>query len=189
VTGLGPVGLSVALLASRLGCEVVGVDCVKERCTRAEHLGVVKTAACTAELEEKEVLTYFQEKGFSFHVAIDCSGAQEARLLALTATSTWGRVVFVGEGGSTSFQVSPVLIHEQKTLIGSWVTSVPRLEQLLGLLAKWELHPEILVSHVFPLEQVDQAYHLADKGRCGKVAVLYDEELERMETTLRNRNI
>ena len=40
------------------------------------------------------------------------------------------------------------------------------------------------MSHVFPLEQVEQAYKLADQGMCGKVAVLYDEELERMKTRL-----
>ena len=61
----------------------------------------------------------------------------------ISATRTWARVVFVGEGGTVGFPVSPLLIHEQKTVLGSWVTSVPRLEELLDQLATWNLHPEV----------------------------------------------
>ena len=42
-----------------------------------------------------------------------------------------------------SFPVSPLIIHEQKTILGSWVTSVPRLEEQLDQLATWDLHPEV----------------------------------------------
>ena len=46
----------------------------------------------------------------------------------------------------------------------------------------------MLVSHVFPLSGVDQAYRVADQGLCGKVAILYDEELQRMRGKL-ERNV
>ena len=46
----------------------------------------------------------------------------------------------------------------------------------------------MLVSDVFPLSSVDQAYTLADQGLCGKVAILYDEELHRMRAKL-ERNV
>jgi len=37
---------------------------------------------------------------------------------------------------------------------------------------------------VFPLNEIDEAYKLADQGMSGKVAILYDEELQRMEEIL-----
>ena len=36
---------------------------------------------------------------------------------------------------------------------------------------------------MFPLNKVDEAYRLVDQGMSGKVAILYDEELQRMEET------
>jgi threonine dehydrogenase-like Zn-dependent dehydrogenase len=52
------------------------------------------------------------------------------------------------------------------------------MEELVERLVSWKLHPEALVTHRFALEQVDQAYALMAAGRCGKVAVCFDEELK-----------
>ena len=41
VTGLGPVGQAASLLASRLGCRVVGAYIPEDRCVGARGLGVV----------------------------------------------------------------------------------------------------------------------------------------------------
>jgi threonine dehydrogenase-like Zn-dependent dehydrogenase len=42
---------------------------------------------------------------------------------------------------------------------------------------RWKLHPAELVTHRFPLDAVGDAYSLMASGRCGKVAVCFDEEL------------
>jgi hypothetical protein len=34
---------------------------------------------------------------------------------------------------------------------------------------------------------VDKAYKMADQGMCGKVAILYDEELHRMQEMLQKK--
>jgi len=38
--------------------------------------------------------------------------------------------------------------------------------------------PEGLIRLSIGLEDVDKAYQLMDEGRCGKVAVVFDEELK-----------
>ena len=83
MTGLGPVGLSVALLASSLGCQVVGVDFTKERCVRAESLGIVTRTVCTRGMEEDAICQELTSLKMEFQVAIDCSGAEQARKIAL----------------------------------------------------------------------------------------------------------
>jgi hypothetical protein len=50
-------------------------------------------------------------------------------------------VVFVGEGGTVEFAPSPLLIHKQLTLHGSWVCSIGQMEDLVELLVRWNLHP------------------------------------------------
>ena len=39
------------------------------------------------------------------------------------------------------------------------------------------IHPEDLVTHRFPLEKAGEAFALMAEGKCGKVAVVFDEEL------------
>ena len=73
----------MSLLAKRLGCEVIGVDYIKERCTMAKELGLVKRSVCTNGMEETEILKSLQTKELGIQVAIDCSGSEKARLLAL----------------------------------------------------------------------------------------------------------
>ncbi len=103
--------------------------------------------------------------------AIDCSGNAEARATAIRATRKWGRMVMVGEGGTVSFNPSPDIIHDQKIIYGSWVTSTWLMEELVERLVRWNLHPEDIVTHRFPLDQASEAYRLMASGRCGKVAV------------------
>ena len=81
-------------------------------------------------------------------------------------------MVLVGEGGGLELDVSEGVIHPQRRIIGSWVTSVPRMEDLLEHLVRWDLHPEHTVTAHFPLAQAGDAYSLADSSSAGKVAIV-----------------
>jgi threonine dehydrogenase-like Zn-dependent dehydrogenase len=77
-----------------------------------------------------------------------------------------------------NFNPSPDIIHPQKTIYGSWVTSIWLMENLVEELVRWDMHPDTLVTHRFPLEKASEAYALMADGKCGKVAVCFDEELK-----------
>jgi threonine dehydrogenase-like Zn-dependent dehydrogenase len=51
------------------------------------------------------------------------------------------------------------------------------MEELVERLVEWNLHPAELVTHRFPLDRVGEAYATMATGKCGKVAVCFDEEL------------
>ena len=173
ITGLGPVGLAAAMLGRALGARTVaGTDTSADRRRLAIELGLVDEAIDpdASTLEAVRELT----DGNGFEATIDCSGAPAARALALEATREWGRCAFVGEGGTVSFEVSRLLIHRQVTLIGSWVTSLHRMAELLDRLVSWGLHPERVVTHRIPLERADEAYRLAAEGASGKVSIVFD---------------
>lgn len=173
ITGLGPVGLGAAMLGRALGAHtILGCDVVPERVALARRLGLVDHAFPV----DGDTLARVMEAtgGRGCEGTIDCSGAASGRLLALQATRTWGRCVFVGEGGTFTCEVSPLLIHKQVTIFGSWVTSVRRMEELVERLARWNLHPERIVTHRFPLSEAAQAYQVADEGRAGKVCLVFD---------------
>eukprot|EP00898_Chlorokybus_atmophyticus_P002761 jgi/Chlat1/3486/Chrsp23S03686 len=166
ITGLGPVGLGVALLSRALGVlDINGVDSIPQRRTHANSL-----SCFTRVLDTTDTLTLHN----NVEVAFECSGAPQARVLCLHAAREWGRVVFIGEGGSVSFEPSPLLLHKQLTLLGSWVCSVPQMRELLGLLERWDLHPECIVTHRFGLDQIRQAYEVFDTQTTGKVVIVND---------------
>jgi threonine dehydrogenase-like Zn-dependent dehydrogenase len=173
VTGLGPVGLAASMLAKALGSHhVIGIDASAERLHLAQSLGVVDSAVMAGggAVDVVRELT----GGHGCEVSVDCSGAGAARAMALAGTRRWGRCVLVGEGGRLEIDVSPVLIHPQITVMGSWVTSVGRMEELVEQLDRWELHPDITVTDTFSLAEASAAYHLADTGTRGKVAVVME---------------
>jgi threonine dehydrogenase-like Zn-dependent dehydrogenase len=176
ITGLGPVGLATGALCRKLGAErIIGIDVVPERMQLAKDLGLcdeVLTAGPDNVAEVRELT-----RGMGVEKAVDCSANASARATAIRATRKWGSIVLLGEGGTVEFNPSPDIIHDQKTIYGSWVTSIWLMEELVERLVRWGLHPADLVTHRFPLERVADAYSLMASGKCGKVAVCFDEEL------------
>ncbi|MCB0194688.1 MAG: zinc-binding dehydrogenase [Anaerolineae bacterium] len=173
VMGLGPVGLAALMLAKAMGAQkLIGVDLVDERIELAQKLGLVDHAlkAGPDNVAQIRELT----GGYGVERAIDASGNDKARLTAIQATRKWGKIVFIGEGGTVNFQPSPDIIHDQKAIYGSWVTSIWLMEELVERIVRWGIHPEDLVTHRFSLEQADEAYSLMASGKCGKVAVVFE---------------
>ena len=153
VTGLGPVGLGVALLAQKMGAAVLGIEYDPARVEFARRLGiesvecvkvVPEDSAASLEEGDLDVQTALNwTGGLGPDVAIDCSGSAAARLTCLKSARVWGRVVFVGEGGRVAFDVSDVVIHKSLTVYGSWVCSIGEMEELVERLVRWNMHPEV----------------------------------------------
>jgi threonine dehydrogenase-like Zn-dependent dehydrogenase len=186
ITGLGPVGLAAAMLCRCLGANnIIGVEAIPERLEIAKSLELREgsgiklfdsvLAAGPNNVEEIRSLT----GGMGCERSVECSANPNARLTAIQATRKWGKIVLIGEGGTLSPDFSPSgdMIHDQKTLFGSWVTNIWRMEELVERIERWNIHPADLITHRFSLDQAAEAYALMGSGKCGKVAVCFDEEL------------
>ena len=176
VTGLGPVGLATAMLARAMGApQIIGVETLPARldlARRLELFDAVIEAGPGAVSRVRELTG-----GAGVERAFDCSASDAARLACIQATRKWGRVCFLGEGGTSGFRPSEDIIHDQKAIYGSWVTTIWRMEELVERLVRWDIHPERLITHRFTLGQAADAYALMASGACGKVAVVFDEEV------------
>jgi threonine dehydrogenase-like Zn-dependent dehydrogenase len=177
ITGLGPVGLAAAALCRKMGAvRIIGSDVLPERLNLARSLSLCDVVLPAGKDNVQQVMDLTGGRGVER--AIDCSANDAARATAIRATHKWGRIVFLGEGGRVEFNPSPDIIHDQKTIYGSWVTSTWLMEELVERLVRWNLHPADLITHRFPLDDAGKAYQLMSSGRCGKVAVCFDEELQ-----------
>lgn len=176
ITGLGPVGLATAMLSRAMGAQkIFGIEVIEDRISIAKNLGLFDEVIRAGEDNVKQIKEL--TGGCGVEKSVDCSANNKARLACIQATRKWGKIVFVGEGGNVEFQPSRDIIHDQKTIYGSWVTSIWRMEELVERLVRWKIKPEKLITHRFKLEDAGNAYSLMASSKCGKVAVVFDEEI------------
>jgi len=174
VTGLGPVGMAALMLARAMGAnKLIGVETNDYRINLVKQLGLADYVFKPRENTLEQILEITGGKGVE--KAIDTSASDAGRRLAIRATREWGKIAFVGEGGTCTFEPSPDIIHGQKSIYGSWVTSLWKMEELVERLVRWGVHPEKLITHEFSLENASEAYRLMAEGNCGKVAVVFND--------------
>lgn len=177
VFGLGPVGLSVCLLAKKMGLEVVGLDLVSERLELAKNLGVESVVDVT---ESNPVDTLSRLTGDRGVEAIaETSGSSAAVRAAIEVASIRGRIALVGltgivgpEASATIELVPRPLITKAVSLLGSCLLSEVEYYEAVDFMVQKHVHFDSLVTHTFALEDGIQAFRVADSGKAGKVMLV-----------------
>ncbi len=169
--GMGPVGLGGLILAKAMGATVYAVEVTPERLELAKKLGADAAINPTTEDAVKAIRELTDGEGAE--AAVDWSASPVARNQALDCVRIWGRVAYVGEGNATTINPSPQMLHKQLSVIGSWVCGLWQLEELGRWMARKGLSFEPMVTHRFPLDEIDHAIGLFDTGKTGKVVIVW----------------
>ena len=171
VFGQGPVGLSATQLGCAMGARVIAVDLAAERRRLAKEFG----AETVIDPRETDPVAALREltHGEGVEAALDCTGNPEARVAAVRSACTWGRVCFVGEGNTTTFDISQDLIRKQLTILASWTFSAVGQEECARFIADRRLPLKRLLTHRFKLEEAAEAYRLFDTQTTGKGVFLF----------------
>lgn len=166
VFGQGPVGLSATLLGKAMGARIIAVDVSPERLELARAFGADETldAKAADPVQAVRDLTH----GEGARTTLDCTGNPEARVNAVRSASMWGRVCFVGEGNTATFDVSPDIIHKQLTILGSWTFSSVGQAECARFIVDHGIDLQRLLTHRFRLEEAADAYRLFDTQTTGK---------------------
>src|SRR5207237_5179939 len=166
VFGQGAVGLSATMLGRAMGARVIAVDVSPERLALAREFGAeaVVNARQTDPVAALRELTH----GEGVETAMDCTGNPDARVAAVRSAATWGRVAFVGEGNTTTFDISQDMIRRQLTIHASWTFSSVGQAECARFVADRKVGLGRLLTHRFHLEQAEEAYRLFDTQTTGK---------------------
>jgi 2-desacetyl-2-hydroxyethyl bacteriochlorophyllide A dehydrogenase len=166
VFGQGPVGLSATMLAKAMGARVIAVDISDDRLALAREFG----ADFTINPKQTEPIAAIKDltHGEGASTTLDCTGQPEARVNAVKSAQMWGRVCFVGEGNTTTFEISPDIIHKQLTIHGSWTFSTIGQSECAQFVIDHKLPLTKLLTHRFSLDQAEEAYKLFDTQTTGK---------------------
>ena len=168
ITGLGPVGLGGVINARYRGARVIAVDSNKWRAQRALELGA--EAVIDPSDDALQQILDLTRDGRGVDKSVDCSGMVAAHRLCIDATRRKGQVAFVGESGAdTPLRISPDMIRKGLTLVGQWHYNMADTLKMMDMIA--EIGPELdkLISHTFPIDQIQQAWETQLSGECAKV--------------------
>jgi len=167
ITGLGPVGLGGVVNAACRAARIIGVDSNAYRADLAKELGaeVVIDPSDTNALHDIMKLT----DGTGVDKAVDCSGAARAQRLMVDATGRKGHVSFVGEAGDFTLQVSRDLIRKGLMLHGQWHYNMADTPRIMQVIEGSKDRIDRMITHTFPMSQIQEAFELQLTGQCGKV--------------------
>lgn len=169
-SGAGPIGLGLVVMARLvLGPDVPVVvgDIRVERLALIESLG-----GRPADLRRGTFADALRANGLEeVDVAVDTAGRGVTRRGLLDVVAKRGCLVCVGHGEGLDVTVSPDLIAPERAILGS---EYFRYDELPGNLALLLAHREELaqiITHRFPIGDLDRAFELFMSGATGKVVV------------------
>lgn len=166
IFGMGPVGMSGAMLASAMGARVIALDIDADRLERAKAFG----ADLTINPNETDPVEAILDAtgGLGVECAMETSSSTAARTQACRAARKWGRVVNVGEGGEITLDASRDLNRKQLNLMGSWTFSKNQQAACAKFVADRRLDVDSLFTHSWPIDQAGEAYRLFNTQTTGK---------------------
>jgi threonine dehydrogenase-like Zn-dependent dehydrogenase len=155
-----------------MGARVVAVDLSAERLLLARRHGAAETVDASAQDPVRAILDLTHGEGAD--ATLDATGNPEARVNAVRSARTFGRACLVGEGNTTTFDVSPQIIHKQLTIYGSWTFSTVGMEECARFVVDREVPLGELVTDTFTLEQAPEAFGRFAAGQTGKCVFVWD---------------
>lgn len=169
ILGAGPIGMLTLIVAKHSGASKILIsELVAYKRAFAERLG----ATITIDPFNQDLLAAAMEatNGLGFDAVFDCTGKLEGARQAVHLAGPGGHVVWAAVypvGGEVP--VSPWLMYEKDLSIHGLFQSPYFLWRANAMLSVLDLEP--LISHVYPLDQINQAFDDQIHGKVMKALI------------------
>lgn len=169
VCGMGTIGLFVVMFLLEMRCKNILVignkDFQKET---VERLGIPAEQFCDARTQNVEEWLDERTGGRGVSVFFDCVGRNEVVLQGINSVSPKGTVLLLGNPASDMNIEKGVywkVLRKQLTMIGTWNSSFAHDAEddwhyVLELLKENKIHPEMMITHRFPLEKLREGFEI-----------------------------
>jgi L-iditol 2-dehydrogenase len=166
VVGLGPVGLGAVINSVYRGARTLALESNAYRASLARELG----AQAVINPEDPDAIPQVRALtgGRGADVVIECTAVPAAQKFALQAARRRGQVAFVGWGGH--FEVEN-MIPGGLTLHGCWHWNLHDQSRMWQTIRACGSQLDRLITHRFPMSQVQAAWELQLSGQCGKIVL------------------
>jgi L-iditol 2-dehydrogenase len=167
ISGGGPVGLGGVINGAHRGARVIVVEPEPYRADLARELGA-DAVVDPGDGEAAERLAALTD-GEGVDKAIECTGVPAAQRFAVDAVKRRGAMAFVGEGDEFELHVSDDMLRKGLTLRGSWHYNRALASDLLSVIEANPDRIDALLTHEFPLSEIEDAFERQSERRTGKV--------------------
>jgi L-iditol 2-dehydrogenase len=169
VIGAGPIGLMHMQVAQRYGAKVIVVDLIPERLDLAEKLGA-DVVYNNAEGHLKELVNDVTA-GRGADAAVVAVGLAPLVVQAAECLGEGGRLnIFAGIYPHTTLDIDPNLIHYKELVLTGSADSTPQdMHEALQFIESGQVQVEALISHLLPLEELQQGFELVKNQEGFKV--------------------
>jgi len=171
VTGPGPIGLMGVQIVKALGAGRVILTGTREsRLKVGREVGADETINIRQDDPVKKINELTHELGAD--VVVECSGNPRASAQAIDVIKKGGRIALVG------IYQEPVTLNLNKvvqwnlSLAGGKAEGMWNLERAVPLMADGRIKAEPLITHIFPLEKINEAMETFVKRIGGAIKVV-----------------
>ena len=179
VIGQGPIGLMHAVLAARTGARVLTSDLFPERHAIAAQYGLKTPIHAGSENVVERVMQETEGRGAD--AVILAVGGNALIKTAMDSARPGGKVMLFAQTqhGEATFDPAAVCMDE-KTLLGSYSSSFPILDEVTGLVFEGYRNGfdlTRLISHRFQLEQAVEAIDIASHPKADSMKIMIEPVL------------
>jgi threonine dehydrogenase-like Zn-dependent dehydrogenase len=172
VSGPGPIGLMACQLVKVLGAgRVIFTGTRKERLDLGVELGAVDE---TVNVRERDVVDAVMNstRGVGADLTIECAGTEKAAKDAIEYTKKNGRVALIGiYEGDIPINLNKV-VQWNMTLAGGKAEGDWSLRRVLPLMADGRIKCEPLITHRFPLSEINEGIQTFVQRKGGAIKVV-----------------
>lgn len=170
IAGLGPVGLGGVINATHLGARTIGLDPSPYRAELAKQLG----AEAVIDPTQKNALEQIFDLSGGVDKAVETSNQPVSPPLLIEALQPKGHLALVSWTGE--IQV-PRIVAKGLTVHGAWHwNSLRDTDAMFDVIRRNRAKLDKVITHTFPLEEVEKAWYIQISGQCGKI-ILQPKEL------------
>jgi len=176
VIGQGPIGLMHAVLSSRTGAKVLTSDLYPERHAIAAKFGLRHPIRAGSENVVERVLAETDGRGADA-VILAVGGTALVRT-AMDAARPGGKVMLFAQTQHGEVIIDPAAVCvDEKTLLGSYSSSFPILDEVTGLVFggyRDGFDLTQLISHRFPIEEAVAAIEVASNPQANSMKIMIE---------------
>ena len=162
VFGCGGVGINVVQIAAAVGGVVIAVDIDEAKLKWAKKLGAAETI--NPNKVERVSKAVRKLTGGGADCAIEAIGKPATMEEAFNCIKTGGRLCIVGYSNENISLNAGRIMYREVEVIGSLGCRPVDYPAIVELVRRGKIEIKSLVTHKFPLEEINQAFDLMRKG-------------------------
>ena len=162
ICGAGPIGLVVLQAVKRIGARVIIMDILDSRLEKALDMGADVVVNTKKSDLEKAVMDFTGGEGVN--VIFEATGNINIFELCISKlVSQAGRFVVLGFPSEPA-KIAPIdIMKRELDIVGSRL-NLKKFPEVIQWFKAKEVDPSKIISHIFPLDKIQEAFDLSDKN-------------------------